>query len=104
MFLKTLTTNTVSSRSTLVTSNTKVIDLVYHAALAHNSMKDTKFMIVSTQALHAIELLLYNFNFTHMLLETRDDIQASVTEDSPPTRSAINHHQVMPNVKFEVVL
>ena len=62
-------------------------------------------MIVSTQALHAIELLLYNFNFTDpfMLLETRDDIQASVTEDSPPTHNAINHHQVMPNVKFEVV-
>ena len=64
MFLKTLTTNTVSSRSTLVTSNTKVIDLVYHTALAHNSMKDTKFKIVSIQAVRAIELLLYNFNFT----------------------------------------
>ena len=38
-----------------------------------------------------------------MLLETCDDIQASVTEDSPPTHNAINHHQVMPNVKFEVV-
>ena len=38
-----------------------------------------------------------------MLLETRDDIQASVTEDSPPTHNAINHHQVMLNVKFEVV-
>ena len=64
MFLKTLTTNEVSSRSTLVSSNTKVIDLIYHAALAHNSMKDTKFEIVSTQAVRAIELLLYNFNFT----------------------------------------
>ena len=64
MFLKTLMTNTVSSRSTLVTSNTKVIDLIYHAALAHNSTKDTKFKIVSTQAVRAIELLLYNFNFT----------------------------------------
>ena len=64
MFLKLLMTNTVSSRSTLVTSNTKVIDLIYHAALAHNSMKDTKFKIVSMQAVQAIELLLYNFNFT----------------------------------------
>ena len=80
MFLKTLTTNTVSSRSTLVTSNTKVIDLIYHAALAHNSMKDTKFKIVSTQAVRAIELLLYNFNF-----------------------AVINHHKVIPNVKFEVL-
>ena len=49
MFLKTLTTNTVSLRSTLVISNTKVIDLIYHAALAHSSMKDTNFKIVSTQ-------------------------------------------------------
>ena len=64
MFLKTLTTNTVSSRSTLVTNNTKVIDLIYHAALAHSSMMDAKFKIVSTQAVQAIELLLYNFNFT----------------------------------------
>ena len=67
MFLSTwmfLTTNTVLSRSTLVTSNTKVINLIYHAALAHNSMKDTKFKIISTQAVRAIELLLYNFNFT----------------------------------------
>ena len=63
MFLKTLTTNTVSSWSTLVTSNTKVIDLIDHAALAHNSMKDTKFKIISMQAVRAIELLLYNFNF-----------------------------------------
>ena len=38
-----------------------------------------------------------------MLLKTRDNIQASITEDSPPTHNAINHHQVMPNVKFEVV-
>ena len=37
-----------------------------------------------------------------MLLETRDDMLASITEDSPPTHNAINHHQVMPNVKFEV--
>ena len=64
MFLKTLTTNTVSSQSTLVTSNTKVIDLIYHTALAHNSMKDTKFKIVNRQAVWAIELLLHNFNFT----------------------------------------
>ena len=98
-----LTTNTVLSGSILVTSNTKVIDLIYHAALAHNSMKDTKFKIVSTQTVQAIELLLYNFNFTHMLLETRDDIQASVTEDSHPTHNVINHHQMMPNAKFEVV-
>ena len=54
----------MSSQSALVTSNTKVIDLIYHAALAHNSMWDTKFKIVSTQAVQAIELLLYNFNFT----------------------------------------
>ena len=33
-----------------------------------------------------------------MLLKTRDD-----TEDSSPTHSVINHHQVMLNVKFEVV-
>ena len=67
MFIKLLMTNTVSSRSTLVTSNTKVIDLIYHAALAHNSMKDTKFKIVSMQAVRAIELLLVNpslVNFT----------------------------------------
>ena len=82
MFLKTLTTSTVWSRSTLVTSNTKVIDPIYHATLAHYSMKDTEFKIVSTQAVRANELLLYNFSFTDpfMLLETRDDTQASVTE------------------------
>ena len=64
MYLKTLMTHTVSSQSTLVTSNIKVIDLIYHAALAHNSMKDTKFKVISTHAVRAIELLLYNFNFT----------------------------------------
>ena len=64
MFLKTLTTNTVWSRSTLVTSNTKVIDPIYHATLAHYSMKDTEFKIVSAQAVRAVELLLYNFSFT----------------------------------------
>ena len=59
MFLKTLMTNTVSLRSTLVISNTKVIDLIYQAALAHNSMKDTNFKIVSTQAVRENEFLLY---------------------------------------------
>ena len=43
---------------------TQVIDLIYYTTLAHNSMKDTKFKIVSMQAVRAIELLLYNFNFT----------------------------------------
>ena len=33
-----------------------------------------------------------------MLLETRNDIL-----EASPTHNVINHHQVMPNVKFEVL-
>ena len=60
MFLKTMTRTQCRHLSLI----TQVTDLIYYTTLAHNSMKDTKFKIVSTQAVRAIELLLYNFNFT----------------------------------------
>ena len=106
MFLKTLTTNTVWSRSTLVTSNTKVIDLIYHATLAHYSMKDTEFKIVSAQAVRAVELLLYNFSFTDPFICYSRHVTTYKLPSQrilPLTHNAINHHQVMLNIKFEVV-
>ena len=109
MFLKTLTTSTVWSRSTLVTSNTKVIDLIYHATLAHYSMKDTEFKIVSAQAVRAVELLLYNFSFTDPFIcysrhvTTYKLPSQRIPPPPPPPHNVTNHHQVMPNVKFEVV-
>ena len=106
MFLKTLMTNTVSLRSTLVISNTKVIDLIYQAALAHNSMKDTKFKIVSMQAVRAIELLLVNpslVNFTDPFICYLRHVTTYKLPSQRILPPPINHHKVMLNVKFEVV-